>query len=267
MQKEYKEIPFMNSNLKELLKDLRKRLEIYDGRHKTKQFKEWAESLLMLETDILVDGTYSDKELEYIKRIGFVRRIINFNIYGSIRKLTENDNTLKWLNKPYNEDEVKYKIYQKNNSDSLIPSIELNYIEKPTIKIQSSIVLSEYVRHEQIEKLIDTLYQNKKEGIMKVFSEKYHYKSVLGYDIKRLNSLVNRNDLTDKQVKISELNYNLFEKFREEYGPFEEKDDFSKLPPRPIQEEIDVNENGEITGETIIKETPVAVFKKVIQYY
>ena len=62
MTKEYKEIPFMNSNLKELLKDLRKRLEIYNGRHKTKQFKEWAESLLMLETDILVDGTYSDKE-------------------------------------------------------------------------------------------------------------------------------------------------------------------------------------------------------------
>ena len=58
--KEYKEIPFVNSNLKELLKDLRKRLEIYDGRYKTKQFKEWVESLLMLETDILNDGTYND---------------------------------------------------------------------------------------------------------------------------------------------------------------------------------------------------------------
>ena len=265
--KEYKEIPFMNSNLKELLKDLRKRLTKYDGRYKTKQFKEWVESLLMLETDILNDGTYTDRELEYIKRIRFVNRIINFNIYGSIRKLTENDNTLKWLNKPYNEDEVKYMIYPKNNSDSLIPSIELNYIEKPTIKIQSSIVLSEYVRYEQIDKLIDTLYQNKKEGIMKVFSENYHYNSVLGYDIKRLNSLVNRNDLTDKQVKISELNYNLFEKFRQEYGPFEERYDYSQLPPRQKQEEININKNGEITGESVIKETPVAVFKKVIQYY
>ena len=264
--KEYEKIPFMNSNLKELLKDLRKRLEIYDGRYKTKQFKEWVESLLMLETDILNDGTYNDKELEYIKRIRFINRIINFNIYGSIRKLTENDNTLKWLNKPYNEDEVKYKIYPKNNSDSKIPSIELNYIDKPTIKIQSSIVLSKYVRREQTDNLIDILHKCKEET-MKLHSVNYHYDMVLGYNIKRLNSLVNRTDLTDKQVKISELNYNLFEKFREEYGPFEEKYDFSNLPPRPIQEEIDVNENGEITGETIIKETPVAVFKKVIQYY
>jgi hypothetical protein len=31
--------------------------------------------------------------------------------------------------------------------------------------------------------------------------------------------------------------------------------------------EIDVNKNGEITGESKILETPVTVFKKVIQYY
>lgn len=264
-KKSFEEIPFMNSNLEELLKDLRKRIIRYDGRYQTKQFREWIESLLTLETDILKDTTYNEKELEYIKRIKFVNRIINFNIYGSIRKLTENDNTLKWLNNPYKEENVKYKIYPKNNYE--IPSIELDFIKKPTIKIHSGIVLEKKERHEQIDKLIEELYRKKKEELMKLHSENYHYDMVLGYDIKRLNGLMNRKDLTEKQIKISEFNYNLFEKFREEYGPFEEKYDLSKIPLRPKDEEIDVNENGVITGESIVKETSVAVLKKVIEYY
>lgn len=264
-KKSFEEIPFINSNLEELLKDLRKRLTKYDGRFQTKQFKEWVESLLTLETDILKDTTYNEKELEYIKRIKFVNRIINFNIYGSIRKLTENDNTLKWLNNPYKEENVKYKIYPKNNYE--IPSIELDFKEKPTIKLQSSIVLSNKIRYEQIDKMIEELYKNKKEETMKLHSANYHYDMVLGYDIKRLNGLINRKDLTEKQIKISEFNYNLFEKFREEYGPFEEKYDLSKIPFESKQEEIDVNENGVITGESIVKETSVAVLKKVIEYY
>lgn len=267
MQKEYKEIPFINSNLKELLKDLRKRLTKYDGRYKTKQFKEWVESLLMLETDILNDGTYTDRELEYIKRIKFVSRIIDFNIYGSIRKLTEKDDTLKWLGQPYDEDITNYTVYPKNSSGSEIPSIELDYKEKPTIKLHSSIVLSKNVRREQIDKLIDVLYKNKEEGTMKLQSENYHYDMILGYNIKRLNELVTRTDLTEKQIKTSEFNHDLYEKFREEYGPFEEKYDFSLRPPRPKEEEINVNEHGIITGESKVLETPVAVFKKVIQYY
>ena len=267
MQKKYEEISFMNSNLKELLKDLKKRLTKYDGRYQTKQFREWIESLLMLETDILKDNTYNDKELEYIKRIRFVNRIINFNIYGNIRKITENENTLKWLGQPYDEDISNYKVYPKNNSGSEIPSIELDFNKKPTIKIHSGIVLEKKERHYQIDELIEELYKKKKTELMKMHSLDYHYDMVLGHDIRRLNELISRTDFTENQIKTSEHNYNLYKLLKEEYGPFEERYNLSKIPPRPKDEEIQINEHAVITGTSTVKETPVAVLKKVIEYY
>ena len=61
--------------------------------------------------------------------------------------------------------------------------------------------------------------------------------------------------------------FELYKNLKGKYGPFEERYDFTKMPYRPKQEEINVNENGVITGESKILETPVAVLKKVIEYY
>ena len=273
MKKAKEQIPFFDNQIEILYKELKTKISQYNGKYKSEELKEYLKSLLALEIDILKDKSYNDEQLEELKKIKIARRIINFNVYGNLRKyLTKYDNTLIWPGESYNERSSAYPVWHERIPASKNPSDKT-----PVLKIQSpnefigndktiitlnSIVVSPKIRYEQIDKMIKELYQ---ESISKPdykFYEDYHYKIKLGCIIDQLSDWKSRRDeLTEEQEIMKKYLFELYKNLKGKYGPFEEI-----LKSSDRKEKISL-ENSRIIGTTTIKETPVAVFQKRIEYH
>lgn len=265
MKKSFEEIPFYNYELKELLKDLRKKITKYNGKYNNKEFKEHLEALLMLDIDILKDNTYNEEQVEEFKNINIYRRLINLNIYGSMKKFLSNlDESIVWPGRIYNEDIAWYPVW-KNNKEILTIDF-LNPIsenEKVVITLPQETIVSPEVRYKQIDKLIEQLYETHKQTPKIKNLKKWYYHMKLGYIIDQLSSLRTREDkLTKEQKIINSYNYELYKELDKEYGPF--KNTF-RLDHN--NEKIIVDEKGNIISTTTVKETPVATFQKKIFYH
>ena len=258
-KKSFEEIPFYNHELKELLEELRKKITKYNGKYNSKEFKEYLEALLMLDIDILKENAYKE---EY-KNISIYERIINFNIYGSMRKFISNlDKKIVWPGAAYNEDVSYYPALKKEEVLS-VDTFSKN--EKVVITLPPETLISPDLRHQETDRLIEQLYNESKSKPNFKSSEKYHYMMKLGNIIKQLsllNSCESMRTLTNNQKKTNLYNNELYKEIEKEYGPF--KNTF-RLDHN--NEEISVDVKGNIIGLSTVKETPIAIFQKKYIYH
>ena len=264
MKKTFEEIWFNNSESKELLKDLRTKITKYNGKYSSKEFKEYLESLLVLDIDILKDNTYNEEQIEELKKIKIFRRLINFNVYGSMRKLLSDiDECIVWPGTIYKEDITWYPVWK--NEEEILTLDFLSQIEenKTVITLPQETIISPNVRYEQIDKLIEHLYETYKKTPEIKNLKKWYYHIKLGCIIDQLSSLrARRDDLTKEQKIINKYNLELYKKMDKEYGPFENT---FHLDHR--NEKIIIDEKGNIISTTTVKETPIATFQKKIIYH
>lgn len=109
----------------------------------------------MLEIDILKDKTYDEETLKKIEKIDFIQKIIEFNIYGSIRKLLETyDHKLTFPGTGYNGNGTDYPVWHKK-----IPILEIDVFNQ-IITLPEEIIVSPKLRYEQIDKLIEKLLKD-----------------------------------------------------------------------------------------------------------
>lgn len=252
-KKPFEQIPFYNYELKDLLENLRNKISKYNGEYNNKEFKEYLEALLTLDIDILKDNTYTEEQIEKFKRIDIYRRLMNFNIYGSMKKfLSTIDKTIIWPSRVYEEDKTYYLAWRDGER---ILDIDLDN-EKPIISLET-LVESRKIRYIQTKRKIEELYKNSKNMKEKQYkSEKKYYELMDMID--EIKEMLTRKELNEEQINTQKYHDWVYKKFEEEYGPF--KKNYERV------ENIETN-NAVITGTSVVKETPVAVLKKVIEYY
>lgn len=249
----FEEIPFYNYELKELLKDLRSKISKYNGEYNNKEFKEYLEALLMLDIDILKDNTYSEAQIEKYKKIDIYRRLINFNVYGSMRKfLSTIDETIVWPSRVYTEDKTYYLAWHDGER---ILDIDLDN-KKPIISLET-LVESKKIRYTQAKKKIDVLYKKSKIIKENSYQKEKHYCDLMDM-INEIKDLLTRKELDEEQINTQKYLDWVYKKIEEKYGPFEKNND--------KEENIETN-NAIITGTSIVKETPIATFQKRKIYY
>lgn len=279
----FEEIPFYskydsywNHDFRDLLKDLRQKISKYKGKYDSKEFKEFLLALLYLDIDILRDKTYSEEQLEQLKKIRIFRRLLDYNIYGSLRKfLTSTDNSLIF-SEVYDEDSMVYQVYNES-----FLSLEMDFWgDKCIITLPSEVLQASKLRYEKMDKLLDVLEEKRKERKSTLekkakidlpirftarsrekMEEDYFYNIEIGTIIEQLIELKLRHSCLPN-TKQNEYNNELYEKLAETYGPFQQNFTFDHK-----NEEINLDSEGTITGTSTVKETPVAIFQKKTIYY
>ena len=281
----------INPEFEEMVFFLIEKIKKYHGIHDSKEFKEWLTALLMLDIDIQKDTTYNEETLQKINRIDFIQRIINFNIYGNVRKFLENyDGTLTFPGGGYNGDGYGYPVWHDRfvPGESNIPrsdsdKIEILGISKPKnktiITLTGTTSRSKKIRQMQIDKMIAKLYKLSQEKPKVTFNPTidYYYNMNLAPEIQILHDWICRcnedrlvqlggfsnprnitrniiNSIPEEDKKINAYVIELYKALNQEYGTF--KEIFRR--PGEITGKIDVDTKGNITETNLIKETPIA---------
>lgn len=285
----------INPNFEEIILWLIEKIKKYNGIHNSKEFKEWLTALLMLDIDIQKDNTYDEETLQRINEVFFVQEIINFNVYGNIRKFLEDyDRTLTFPGGGYNGTHYGYPVWhdrfvpgEPNIPRSDSDKIQILEIPKPNdktiITLTGTTSRSKKIRQMQIDKMIVELYKSSQEKPKVNFDPviDYHYNMKLAYIIHILNDwacrcnedrLVQRGfdktksaprSIPEECEKINTYVNELYKALKQEYGPFEEK--FRR--PGEVIGKINVDEKGNITETYPIKETPILTYQKRITHY
>lgn len=281
----------INPEFEEMVFFLIEKIKKYHGIHDSKEFKEWLTALLMLDIDIQKDTTYNEETLKSINKNYFVQEIINFNIYGNIRRFLENyDGTLTFPGGGYNGDGYGYPVWHDRfvPGEPNIPRSDSDKIEilglstpknKTIITLTGTTSRSKKIRQMQIDKSIAELYKLSQEKPEINFDPviAYHYNMKLAPIIHILNDwacrcnedrLVQRGfdktksaprTIPEENEKINRYVIGLYKALNQEYGTF-------KGPGETIGK-IDIDTKGNITETCPIKETPVVTWQKRITHY
>ena len=273
---------------------LMEKIKKYHGKYNTKEFKEWLTSALMLEIDIQKDNTYDEATLSKIDKIEFAQKIINFNIYGNIRKFLENyDHTLTFPGRGYNGNDYNYPVWHDRfvPGDPNIPrgdSDKIQVLEMPSTESKSIITItgpierSKKIRQLQIDKMILELYKQSKEKPKTNFESitDYHYNMDLASKIQILNDWIIRckgdyignphkfprtrilASVDEESQKINDYTDKLYKALENEYGKFNKM-----VRHEESSGKIAVDTKGIITETYPIKETPVSTWQKRITHY
>ena len=286
----------INPEFEEMILWLIEKIKKYHGKYNSKELKEWLTALLMLEIDIQKDNTYNEETLKSINKNYFVQEIINFNIYGNIRRFLENyDGTLTFPGGGYNGDGYGYPVWHDRfvPGEPNIPRGDSDKIEilglstpknKTIITLTGTTSRSKKIRQMEIDKMIVELYKLSQEKPKVNFDPviDYHYNMKLAHIIHILNDWACRcnddrlvqprgfsnpkgviNSIPEVDKKINAYVNELYKALNQEYGTFKEK--FRR--PEEVIGKIDVDTKGNITETYPIKETPVATWQKRIIHH
>lgn len=256
-------------------KELREKLKEYNGIY-SKELLEYLEALTTLEIDILKDNTYSKEQVEKLKQIELYRKIVNYNAHANSKKL------LSEIKKIIIEgDYLTGELCAKYEFKTLF---DIRFMKDPVLNPNNNISLAFFQNEDEPEKR-----QKEIEKLYKKFDEEANLKNpydprecrqprrrkiggpripvtfpyddwekektsrLEGYDL-ALKHLEDRKGLTEEQIKENELSNMIYNRFEQEYGPFDNNSEINRRQ----------HEN---TGIQLVKKNNNVNFIKKIRYY